>query len=379
MAETRDYLQLFLADRPLLDVRAPVEFAQGAFPTAVNLPLLTDDERRRVGTCYKRHGRQAAIDLGHRLVDGTVKTARVEGWQAFFRHHPRGHLYCFRGGLRSKIAQQWLAEAGCNCLRIGGGYKAMRRFLLDALTSLPATLHPLVIGGRTGVGKTQLLKALPPTIDPLDLEGLANHRGSGFGRRVTPQPSQIDFEHALAIALLKRVDRDPTAWLAVEDESRLIGSRALPQGLFQAMACAPIVLLEADLETRIEATLREYIFDMAAAFAAVGVHPPTGDAPWGFAGFRAYLLDSLDRIRKRLGGERHARLRRLILHALERQGITGDIDLHRRWIRPLLVEYYDPMYDYQLQSKAPRVVFRGDRRAVLDWLAALPRPGARGS
>ena len=108
-----DCRAIFLNDVPMMDVRAPVEFARGAFPGVVNLPLMNDAERQAVGTCYKQQGQQAAIELGHRLVSGALKTERIAAWARFAQAHPDGLLYCFRGGLRSQIVQQWLeTEAG---------------------------------------------------------------------------------------------------------------------------------------------------------------------------------------------------------------------------------------------------------------------------
>ena len=131
--DTRDFARLFLDDVPLLDVRAPVEFNQGAFPLATNLPLLNDDERHRIGICYKEKGQAAAIELGHQLVGGDIRAARTHTWLDWCRQHPDGYLYCFRGGLRSQTVQQWLAEQGVQQPLVTGGYKAMRRFLLDTL------------------------------------------------------------------------------------------------------------------------------------------------------------------------------------------------------------------------------------------------------
>ena len=130
---TSHYRELFLRDVPLLDVRAPVEFAQGAFPNAPNLPLLTDTERHDVGLRYNEQGQPAAIVLGHALVGGRTREARLQRWLHWCERHPDGHLYCFRGGMRSGLVQEWLAEAGKPIPRIQGGYKAMRRFLLESL------------------------------------------------------------------------------------------------------------------------------------------------------------------------------------------------------------------------------------------------------
>lgn len=353
-----DYRALFLKRVPLLDVRAPVEFARGAFPGAVNRPLLDDEQRHRIGIRYKQAGQQAAIDLGHELVAGPVREARIEAWRRFALAHPDGALYCFRGGLRSRIAQQWLAEAGIRYPRVEGGYKALRGFLLHELEQAAAELPLIVLGGRTGVAKTRMIQSLT---DSVDLEGLANHRGSAFGRQLTPQPAQIDFENALAVELLALRACDARA-AVLEDEGSNIGSVAVPPILYQVTSQAPLVVLEASLDERVEEILDGYIRDMTGAFAR-------HHGEEGFARFSVYLLDALGRIRKRLGGLRHRRLEALMRAALDEQRRSGAVDRHRDWIAPLLSEYYDPMYDYQLAGKRERIVFRGERDAVLDWLA----------
>ena len=129
-----NYQQLFLSDTPLLDVRAPVEFLQGAFPRAINFPLINDEERHAIGIRYKQLGQDKAIELGHELVTGDTKEARISLWADFTHQHPQGALYCFRGGMRSKITQQWIFEkTGVVYPRIKGGYKALRRYLIDEL------------------------------------------------------------------------------------------------------------------------------------------------------------------------------------------------------------------------------------------------------
>ncbi|WP_347330388.1 tRNA 2-selenouridine(34) synthase MnmH [Marinimicrobium locisalis] len=356
--ETDDYLGIFLRDTPMIDTRAPVEFAKGAFPGAVNLPLMTDDERARVGTCYKEQGQTAAIELGHELVQGPVKQARVEAWLEFARAHPDGLLYCFRGGLRSQICQQWLGEAGCDYPRIVGGYKAMRWFLLEQMEQLCHAQPLVILAGRTGVAKTDFLWRWPQSID---LEGRANHRGSAFGRRVGGQPSQIDFENAIAVDLLRCHHRRTEQPVLVEDESHLIGRCVLPQPLKEAMARAPIVVLETSLPARVEHTYTNYILRKLAEWQA-----HEGEER-GFERFAEDLRLSLGRIRKRLGGARYAEMNRLLEQALAAHE-RGEAQLHRSWIRALLEEYYDPMYRYQLERKADRVRFRGDAQAVADYL-----------
>ena len=353
-----DYRQIFLEDRPMMDTRAPIEFSKGAFPGVVNLPLMTDLERERVGTCYKQQGQQAAIVLGHQLVSADIKAGRIRAWADFARANPQGCLYCFRGGLRSQIVQQWLKdEAGIEYPRVVGGYKAMRTFLLSTVDAAVAECDFVLLGGMTGTGKTEVLNRLA---NGLDLEGYANHRGSSFGKRASGQPSNIDFENRLAVDVLKKRARGLQQFV-VEDESRMVGSCALPLPLHQGMQRYPMVWLEDSLQGRVERILRDYVIDLCAEFIVVhGDH--------GFALFSERLLESLNNIRKRLGGERHLRLLLLMEAALAEQAHSGSVDLHRAWIEGLLNEYYDPMYAFQRQKKGARIEFSGDQGAVLDYL-----------
>lgn len=353
-----DYRDIFLNDRPMMDTRAPVEFLKGAFPGVVNLPLMTDIERQRVGTCYKQQGQQAAIVLGHQLVSGETKAQRIQAWSEFAQAHPDGLLYCFRGGLRSQIVQQWLKdEAGIEYPRVGGGYKAMRTFLLGTIDQAVAQCDLVLLGGMTGTGKTEVLTQLA---NGLDLEGYANHRGSSFGKRATGQPSNIDFENLLAVDVLKKRAAGIEQFV-LEDESRMVGSCALPLPLYQRMQQVPMVWLEDRLERRVERILRDYVINLCAEF--VEVH---GDE--GFSLFGERLLASLDNIHKRLGGDRHRRLLGIMEAALAEQAASGTVDLHRAWIEGLLREYYDPMYVFQREKKGGRIEFVGEQAAVLDYL-----------
>jgi tRNA 2-selenouridine synthase len=353
-----DYRRLFLEDAVFMDLRSPGEYAHGAFPGATSLPLMTDEERAQVGTCYKQRGQAAAIELGHRLVAGRERERRIADWRAFAQRHPQGYLYCWRGGLRSQTVQQWLADEGVVYPRIEGGYKALRRFLLEELARSLEQAQLVLVSGRTGTGKTRVIHALP---EALDLEGMARHRGSSFGHLPDPQPSQIDFENALSIAFLQRLARRRGPVL-LEDEGRLIGRLALPEELRQAMQRAPMLVVEEPLEERVAVILDDYIVDLGARytqrFGAV-------DGP---AMHRARLLEGLDGIRKRLGGARHQALRATMEQAFTRQHSGGGSAAHGAWIRELLEAYYDPMYSYQLAQRAGTVLFQGDRREVIAYV-----------
>ena len=353
-----DFRELFLNDRPMMDTRAPIEFLKGAFPGVLNLPLMTDHERERVGTCYKQQGQQAAVILGHQLVSGQTRAERLQAWADFARANPEGCLYCFRGGMRSQIVQQWLKQdAGIDYPRVTGGYKALRTFLIQTVDDAVEQCDLLVLGGMTGTGKTDVLVQLD---NALDLEGHANHRGSSFGKRATGQPTNIDFENRLAIDVLKKRANGHQQFV-LEDESRTVGSCALPLPLYQRMQNAPMVWLEDSLESRVERILRDYVVELNAEFIDKnGEH--------GFALFSRRLLDSLSNIQRRLGGERYQRLQAVMEAALGEQASCGSVDLHRAWIEALLREYYDPMYAFQREKKGARIAFAGDQAAVLAYL-----------
>ena len=351
-----DYEALFVNDTPLLDTRAPIEFSRGAFPNAQHAPLMTDDEREQVGTCYQNIGKEAALELGHQLISGQIKEQRLDAWMAFFQSNPNGILYCFRGGLRSQITQRWIFEhSGITCPRVKGGYKAMRRYLIDELESLSEKLNFVVVGGQTGAGKTLLLNRLSNSID---LEGLANHRGSAFGNDVDPQPTQINFENALAIELIKNKQQ---AFIALEDEGTNIGTIHIPGALKLKTQSSKLVVLKASVDERIELSLKTYVTDMHDKYCTL-------DAQQGFQNFADYWRESLGKIRKRLGGVHHQELIKILEDALSRYHSSGGSALFLPIIKTLLVDYYDPMYAYQINNKKNRIVFEGRADEIIDFL-----------
>ncbi len=342
-----DHRRVLREGLPLIDLRAPAEFALGAFPGAVNLPLLTDAERAAIGTRYKECGQQAAIALGEDLVSGEVRSARIDAWRNFVATHPGTLLYCWRGGLRSQIAQEWLRDCGVDVARITGGYKALRRTCLAAIDEFCATTPLLVIAGRTGSGKTDLLNEFDAVID---LERLVNHRGSAFGSMATAQPTPIAFENRLAIEMMKVIGLPR---VVVEDESRTIGRLALPDPLHAAMQAAPLVVLEVPRHERAARIYREY----------VEVPLSDGTQPQQL---RDRFANALDRIQRRLGGLRHSQVTELLEAAFgnDPRGETA----HIKWIERLLEWYYDPMYDHQLTAKQSRIVRTGDHATIAAYL-----------
>jgi tRNA 2-selenouridine synthase len=342
----------------MIDVRAPVEFIRGAFPCSINAPLMNDDEREAVGTCYKKHGSDTAVELGQQLVSGHVKAQRLQTWQNLVNRHPDVILYCFRGGLRSHITQQWLKNVGINRPYVEGGYKAMRTYLLEQLQQRVNDGKFIVLSGKTGSGKTEVINDWPHSID---LEGLANHRGSAFGKTFVAQPTQINFENAWSVAWLKRIQVNDSPVL-IEDESRLIGRVVILPEYLAATKLANNILLEAPYEERIVRIRQDYFMN---AFEHYQKNSP--DTSYDL--LDAFIRDAVLRIKKRLGGDQfnliNATLDSAIIALKSQNQWSGFDDI----INVLLSKYYDPIYDYQYQQKSDKTVFKGSHAEILQWLA----------
>ena len=333
---------------PLIDLRSPKEFEKGAFPQSVNYPILMDNERAQVGKTYKHQGKDAAIVMGYKLVSNEVKEKRIHEWKSFFQDYPTTLIYCARGGLRSQIAQSWLQENGINVERITGGFKQLRNTAIDLLDSAEKdTKEWIILGGKTGTGKTDILKQMNSSID---LEQLANHRGSAFGKTDSPQPSQINFEHSLAIHYM----RHSSDTLVLEGESRTIGRVAIPNSWYQRMRLSKWVLIDIPLEERIQNIQMDYI-----------------DKPLKEGVSKTYLLlslrSSLFKIQKRLGHEIFTSIRTKMDNAF----LHPNTHSHHDWIHDLLTLYYDRLYDYQIASKMDRCIFQSNTTGVIDYLSHL--------
>ena len=364
-----DYNKIFLEDTPMIDLRSPAEFKQGAFAHSTNFPLMSDDERAQIGLCYKKKGQQQAIELGHQLVNGSKKEQRVECWRQFAEQHPnKGILYCFRGGLRSRISQQWLSEAGVDLPIVHGGYKAMGRFLIDETQRLTERTNIFVLTGFTGSAKTKIINRNRFSID---LECLANHRGSSFGRRITPQPSQIDFENSLAVELLK-LHHHIGNNLVLEDESRLIGARSIPLVIKQKMDVAPLVLIEQEFDYRVEQIYQDYVVALASEFNAMYKQQSIVE-------YHQFLSDACTKISRRLGGVGLAKVLQLIEQAILLQQKNTSLLKHRDWIVYLLKNYYDPMYSYQIEKKKSRIIFQGNMEQVSLFLDQISQVNVNGN
>jgi len=240
----------------LIDVRSPAEFAEDHMPGAINCPVLDDEQRARVGTLYKQQGAFEARRIGGALAARNI-AVHVE---TVFADRPRGWkplVYCWRGGQRSRSFTHVLREIGWRAEQMEGGYRAYRRRVIDDLERLPATVTFHVICGRTGCGKSRLLRELVGLqAQVLDLEALARHRGSVLGDLPdSPQPAQKLFESSIWQALRGFDSARP---VFVEAESKRIGVLHVPDALIARMRESPTLRLEASVAIRTRLLIDEY-------------------------------------------------------------------------------------------------------------------------
>ena len=332
-----DWRQSFDA---VVDVRSPAEYADDHIPGAVSLPALSDKERAHVGTLYKQHSAFEARKVGAALISRNL-AAHIE---TFFMDKPGGFrplVYCWRGGQRSGSVALVLAEIGFRPHTLDGGYKRYRRDVLDQLQTDPARFRFRIVAGQTGTGKTRFLTALAEAGGQvLDLEGLANHKGSMFG--LTPgesQPSPREFDSRLADAL-RSFDPEQPVW--VESESPKIGELFVPQHLHQALRGSECIRLHVPLEARVAHSLSDY-------------------APW-FDHPEA-IRDRLERLAYRHGH----RIIRCWLELLDERDWPG-------LIRVLLEQHYDPAY---AGSASAYGWDQGEPLALADLSAATMKKAAQ--
>jgi tRNA 2-selenouridine synthase len=238
----------------IIDVRAPAEYAEDHLPGAISLPVLDDAERAKVGTIYKQISPFTARKIGAALVAANA-SRHLQGPLADKPGGWRPLVYCWRGGQRSGSFASILSQIGWRVELIAGGYKAWRALVVQALYDRPFPAPVVVLDGNTGTAKTEVLNLLPAHgVQVLDLEGLANHRGSLFGS-LGAQPSQKAFESRLAMAMAAL---DPARPVVIEAESSKVGNCRLPPEIWKAMAAAPRVSLTASLPERAQYLTRAY-------------------------------------------------------------------------------------------------------------------------
>lgn len=319
---------LALRDRGALvvDARSPAEHAAGTIPGALNLPILDDGERAEIGTIYKRDGKLAARRCGVQLVAPKIPALIEQVAAARPSGSPPVLVFCWRGGMRSRALTQFLELAGIPARQVSGGHKAFRALVRDFFER-GAWGRLIVLRGLTGVGKTLMLERLAQGGVPVvDLEGLANHRGSAFGHLgLAPQPTQQMFEARLWDAL-RRVPVD--GYAVAEGESRHIGRLMLPPRVHQALQSEISIWLEAPLEMRVRNILADY---------------PARD------NLKEEFAAPLRALKGRFGRQAVDEML-----ALLQAGAWEEL------VRELMVRYYDPLYRHTLPPRRLVVPLAGD-------------------
>lgn len=330
----------------ILDARSPGEYAEDHLPGAISCPVLSDEQRARVGTLYKQSSPFEAKKVGAALVAKNVAT-HIE---TLFLDKPRTWrplVYCWRGGKRSGAFTHILREIGWDAHRLDGGYKAWRRHVIDTLATLPERFDFRVISGPTGSAKSRILEALAAHgAQILHLEELAAHKGSVLGDLPdAPQPSQKMFESQLLAALSTC---DPDLPVFVEAESRRIGALQVPDALIFAIRAAPCLRIEASRPARADFLLRDYDYFLARP---------------------QWLLQQLGHLRGLQSNETLEHWQALIA--------AGDF---RALVDALLEQHYDPLYqrsqdkNYRYEN-APVFAAEDLSPASIDRLAAQIRAG----
>lgn len=303
------------AQLPVVDVRSEGEYAEGHIKAAVNIPLLNDLERIEVGIDYKRKGQLEAIKTGFRLVGPRLP----EIIDATERTGSELLVHCWRGGMRSSNFCQFVGMANVKTHQLQGGYKAYRHLALESFTT---PFKFIVIGGYTGSGKTDVLRALAQKGEQiLDLEALAHHKGSAFGGlMMPPQPTTEQFQNDLFEEILK-LDTGRRIW--IEDESLSVGKIFLPEPLWQCMNSNPLVEVFAERDVRVQRLVREY-----------GKIDPEE------------FLKAMVKITKKLGGQHFKAAKEKLLQG----DMASTIDI--------LLNYYDKAYQNGLNNKSHRIPWR---------------------
>lgn len=253
LLEVNDFIDSYRkSNAVLLDARSTGEYEKAHIPGAVSLPLLDNESRAIIGTAYKQQGREAAVLKGFELEGPRFHEKILRALT--LAPDKQVYIYCWRGGMRSNILAWLLQMAGFRVTLLKGGYKTFRHWIINHYKT---PRNYLVLGGKTGSGKTEMLYLLKQAGEQIvDLEGLAHHKGSTYGALgQLPQYSQEHFENLLGWQL-STLSTSQRIW--IENESRLIGKNCLPPDFYDLQIRSPKISVEVDVEVRIKRITNEY-------------------------------------------------------------------------------------------------------------------------
>jgi tRNA 2-selenouridine synthase len=235
-----------------IDVRSPSEFKDASIPGSMNIPLFNDEERAEIGTLYKQVNVQAAMDRGLEIV-----SAKLPAFISTFREiKEQKAVFCWRGGMRSKTSATVLSLMGIRVYRLIGGVRAYRKWVVDAIGQIELPEKAYVLNGNTGSGKTDILRRLKEQGYPvLDLEGMANHRGSIFGQIGLEANNQKTFESLLVQDVLKYKD---SPYLLLEAESKRVGKVVLPEAINHYKENGTQLVINLPMAERVKCIIQEY-------------------------------------------------------------------------------------------------------------------------
>jgi len=320
-----------------IDVRSEGEFSFAHFSGTQNIPILNNQERHEVGTRFKEQGQEAAIALANELV-APHRENRIQQMLAATQTSPQkiAWVMCWRGGLRSKTACDWIKVAGADAIQIVGGYKALRSIAMQTLDQPP---DAWIISGKTGTQKTKLLNLVKSDgLPACDLEHHARHKGSAFGKLLNQVvPSQTHFENCVALDLYQQ------KWIILEDESKRIGDLFVPKKVYTKIDTCPVIIIRATVEERCAGIFQDYV--------AGPLQTSREDEVCN------HLLNSLTLLTKRLGSAKIKSIEEMILNAFK--NAPHQASSHAPWIEQLLVEHYDPLYERGFKRHTRKILYEG--------------------
>jgi tRNA 2-selenouridine synthase len=309
-----DYKDIY-KDWTLIDLRSPMEYEEATIPGAINLPLFSNEERQQIGYVYINESVEKAKKLGIEAVSRRLPEL-YESISEYVKKKKKLVFFCARGGMRSSSFCALLNALGIDAYRINGGYKGYRKFINEALPKVNIGITYIVLHGKTGVGKTEILSCLKERgHDILDLEGAANHRGSLLGSvGLGPGRSQKMFESLVYESLENRKSN----YVFVEAESKRIGNVIVPDYIHSSMREGRHILVEADIAFRSELLVREYT---------------------GKENSEEEILNSLNSLGKYISESNIDRYRTMITQGQYHEA-AGE----------LMLKYYDPMYQHEIKK-----------------------------